>query len=88
MNNQTDKSHKWKDYKPKNTCMYCINALSFYRSKMISVRSNYFGRVQIILVMPKLFWSGPNHFGQVHIRLLWTNLYDLDSTKTNWNRPK
>ena len=75
--------------------MYCINALSFYRSKMISVRSNYFGRVQIILVMPKLFWSGPNHFGQVHIRLFWIFMIwtcskrfgpdqnKLDLTKTN-----
>ena len=41
--------------------------------------------------MSKPFWSGPNHFGQVQIRLLWTiqNVQnDLDPTKTNWTRPK
>ena len=36
----------------------------------------------------KLFWSGPNHFVQVQIRLFWTNLYNLDPTKTNWTRLK
>ena len=44
-----------------------INALSFYGSKMILDRPNYFGRVPIILDGPNLFWLGPNHFGQVQI---------------------
>ena len=42
----------------------------------------------------KLFWSGPNHFGQVRIRLFWTDFYNLDlskminldPTKTNWTK--
>ena len=45
-------------------------------------------RLQIVLVGSKLFWSGPNHFGQVQIRLLWTNFYNLDPTKMIWTRPK
>ena len=40
--------------------------------------------LEIILDECKSFWSGPNHFGQVQIRLFWTNFYDLDQTKTNW----
>ena len=52
------------------------------------VFQNYFGRVQIVLVMSKLFWLGQNHFGQVYIRLLWTNFYDLDLSKMIWTRPK
>ena len=48
------------------------NAMSFYRSKMILYRPNYIGWVQIVLVESNLFWSGPNHFGQVQIRLFWT----------------
>ena len=32
-----------------------------------SIDPKCFGRVQIVLVMSKLFWLGPNHFGQVHI---------------------
>ena len=43
---------------------------------------------QIILDGYKLFWSGPNHFGQVQIRLFWTNFYNLDLTKMNWTHPK
>ena len=27
-------------------------------------------------------WSGPNHFGQVQIRLFWTNFYNLYLSKT------
>ena len=58
--------------------------MSFYRSKMILDRPNYYGQVQIGLVRSKLFWSGPNHFGQVQIILFWTNFYNLDPTKKNW----
>ena len=36
----------------------------------------------------KLYLSGPNHFGQVQIRFLWTNFYDLVPTKIIWTRPK
>ena len=36
--------------------------------------------------MSKSFWLGQNHFGQVYIRLLWTNFYDL--SKMIWTRPK
>ena len=51
---------------------------------------NCFGWVQIFLVRSKLFWSGPNHFGQVQIILFWTNFYDLDLSKSKviWSRPK
>ena len=58
-----------------------------------------FWTIQIVLDGYKLFWSGPNRFGQVRIRLLqagllWTDFYnmdqsdqnDLDLTKTNWTR--
>jgi len=65
-----------------------INTLSFYRSKMILDHPNCFGWLQIVLVGSKPFWSDPNHFGQVQIRLLWTNLCNLDPTKTNWTCPK
>ena len=39
------------------------------------------------MVGSKLFWSGPNHFGQVQIRLLCTNFYNLDPTKMIWTQP-
>ena len=42
-------------------------ALSFYGSKIIFDRPNNFGRVPIVLDVSSLFWSGPNHFGQVQI---------------------
>ena len=63
-------------------------ALSSYRSKMILERPNCFGRIQIILVGSKSFWLGPNHFGQVQIRFLLTNFYNLDLSKMIWTRPK
>ena len=47
-----------------------------------------FGRVPIVLIMSKPFWSGPNYFGQVQIRLFWTIFYDLDLSKMIWIRPK
>ena len=65
-----------------------IIALSFYRSKMILDHPDCFGRLQIVLVGSKPFWSGPNHFGQVQIKLLWTNFYNIDLTKLIWTRPK
>ena len=55
---------------------------------MILDHPNCFGLVQIVLVMSKLFWSGPNHFVQVYIRLFWTNFHDLDLSKMIWTRPK
>ena len=62
-----------------------INALSFYRSKMILDCLNCFGLVQIGLVGSNLFWKGPNYFGQVQIRLFF---YNLDPTKTIGTHPK
>ena len=41
-------------------------------------------RVQIVLVGSKSFWSGPNNFGHVQIRLFWTNFYNLDLSKMIW----
>ena len=35
-----------------------------------------------------MFWSGPNHFGQVQIRFLLTIFYNLDLSKMIWTRPK
>ena len=55
---------------------------------MILDRPNCFGQVQIDLVMSKPFWSGPNHFGQVRIRLFWTIFYNLELSKMIWTRPK
>ena len=54
-----------------------MEALSFYEYKNFLGRPNPFGRVPIILDGSNLFWLGPNHFGQVQTRLLWTNLYIL-----------
>ena len=57
------------------------NALSFYGSKIILDGSN-------------LFWSGPNHFGQVQIVKISPEKFeqaeqnDLDPTKTIRIRPK
>ena len=47
---------------------HLVYAVFLYRSKIILDCPNYFGRVQIVLVMSKLFWSGPNSSGQVHFR--------------------
>ena len=43
---------------------------------------------QIVLDNYNLFLSGLNHFGQVQIRLFWTNFYNLDLSKMIWIRPK
>ena len=63
-------------------------ALSFYSSKMILDWPNHFGRVPIVLVRSKSFWSVPKHFGQGQIRLFWANFYNLDLIKMIWTRPK
>jgi hypothetical protein len=55
---------------------------------MILEYPNCFGQVQIVLVESKSFWLGLHHFGQVEIRLFWTNFYNLDLTKMNWTGPK
>ena len=55
---------------------------------MILDHPNCFRQLQIVLVRSKLFWSGSNHFGQVQIRLLWTDFYHLDPTKLIWTQPK
>ena len=49
---------------------------------------DFFGRVQIVLVGYKSFWSGPNHFCQVQIRLFWTDFYNLDLSKMIWTQRK
>ena len=59
----------------------------FWTIQNVLDHSKCFGRVQIVLIMSKLFWSGTNHFGQVLIRLFWTNFYDLDLSKMIWTRP-
>ena len=46
-----------------DTGKIAISALSFYRSKIILDHSNCLGRVQVVLVGSKLFWSDPNHCG-------------------------
>ena len=61
---------------------------SVYSSKKKLDSPNHFGRVPIILVGSKLFWCGPNFFGQGQIRLFWTNFYNLDLSKMIWTRPK
>ena len=45
-----------------------IYVLSFYVSKTILDRPNYFGQVPIVLDRSNVFWSGLNHFGQVKIK--------------------
>ena len=42
------------------------------------------GRVPIVLHGSNLFWSGPNHFGHIQIRLFWTKFYNLDGPKSFW----
>ena len=64
------------------------HVLSFYRSKIIWTGTNCFCRGQIVFVGGKLFWWGTNHFGQVKIRLFWTNFYKLDLSKIIWISPK
>ena len=53
-----------------------------------SISPKSFWIVQIVFVVPKSLWLGPNHFGQVQIRLFWTNFYNLDLSKMIWIRPK
>ena len=68
--------------------MLTFHALSFYSSKMNLDRPNHFGRVPIILVGSKLFWSGPKNFCQGQIRLFWAKFYNLEQVKMIWTRPK
>ena len=51
---------------------------------LILDRPNCFGRVQIKVGT----YLSPNHFGQVQIRLFWTNFYNLDLSKMVGTRPK
>ena len=64
------------------------NALSFYGSKIIFDRPNYFGRVPIILDGTNSFWSGSNHFGQVQIIKISPEKSDLNLTKIIWTSSK
>ena len=62
--------------------------MSFYGSKMILDRPNYFGWVWIILDGSNSFWSGPNHFGQVQIIKISPEKSNLNLTKMIWTQPK
>ena len=42
----------------------------------------------MILDKYNLFWLGPNHFSWVQIKIFWTDFYNLDLTKTNWDTSK
>ena len=53
-----------------------------------SIGPKWFWTVQIVLKEYKLFWSGPNHFGQFQIKIFWTNFYNLDLSKMIWTLPK
>ena len=53
-----------------------------------SISPKQFWNVQIVLDRYKLFWLGPNHFGQVKIGLFWTNSYNLDLSKMVWIQTK
>ena len=54
----------------------------------LSICPKLFWTVQIVLDENKLFWLGPNHFGQVQIIFFWTNFYNLDLSNMIWTRPK
>ena len=43
-----------------------------------SIGPKWFWTIQIILVGSKSFCLGPNHFGQIQIRLFWIKCYNLD----------
>ena len=51
-----------------------------------SIGPKWFWTAQIVFVGYKSFWSGTNHFGQVQIRLFWTNFHNLDLCKIIWTR--
>ena len=53
-----------------------------------SIGPKWFLTFKIVLVGSILLWSGPYHFGQVQIRLFWTNFYNLDLSKMVGTRPK
>jgi hypothetical protein len=53
-----------------------------------SIGPKLFWTVQIVLDWYKLLWLGPNYFGQVQIKLLCTDFYNLDLSKMIWARQK
>ena len=63
-------------------------ALSFYGSKMILGRPNYFGWVPIVLDRSNLVFWGPNHFGQVQIIEISSEKSNLNLTKNDLDSPK
>ena len=63
-------------------------ALSFYGSKIILDHPNQFGWVPIVLDGPNLFWSGPNHFGQIQIIKISPEKSNVNLTKMIWIWPK
>ena len=68
---------------------FCIIFLPRYLCPvLLPISQKWFWTVQIILEGPKLFWSGPNHFGHFQIRLFWTKFYNVCLSKMIWTRPK
>ena len=65
-----------------------IYALSFYGSKIILDRPNYFGWLPIILDGSNSFWTGPNHFGQFQITKTSPEKSNWNLTKMIWTCPK
>ena len=55
---------------------------------MILDRPNDFGQVQIVMDGSNLFWSGPNHLGQVQIIKISPEKSNLNLTKMIWTRSK
>ena len=53
-----------------------------------SIGPKRFWSVQFVLDRSNLFWSGPNHFGQVQIIKISPEKYNLNLTKMIWAQPK
>ena len=64
------------------------DALSFYGSKMILDRPNYFGWVRIVLDGSNSFWSCSNHFGKVQIIKISPEKSNMNLNKMIWSWPK
>ena len=55
----------------------------FWTFQIILVKYQ-FGRVRFVLHGSNLFWSGPNHFGQVQIVKISSEKSNLSLTKMIW----
>ena len=69
--------------------MGCSN-LKLIESLMpcLSMGPKWFWTVQIVFVGSNLFWSGPNHFGQVQIINISPEKSNLNQTKMILSQPK